>query len=130
MLWHWQWLLQWNLSNSSPFNSSIRSIRYFFVGPARIPFFGVHFCESILIRHRLICQYAQLVSSFYPWVAFCSTNASFAVSLLMLVASLTCLGIPTNFGSLSEKTSTSQVVFRGAKRDPTPIERTREVFKI
>jgi len=41
-----KWKIQLNSSNSSSFNSSIRLIRYFFVGPGRIPNFCVHFCSS------------------------------------------------------------------------------------
>jgi len=43
-------LVQQNLSNSS-----IYSIRYFFVGPDRIPIFCVHFCSSIYsFRHLFL----------------------------------------------------------------------------
>jgi len=45
-----------------------------------------------LIRHRLIRQFAQLVTSFYPREAFCS---SFAVSILMS-KQLVRRGIQTN----------------------------------
>jgi len=36
-----------------------------------------------LIRHRLIRQFVQFVTYFYPSEAFCSANTSFAVSILM-----------------------------------------------
>jgi len=43
------------LSNSSTFNALNRSIRYFFVGPGRIPIFCVHFSSSVCsIRHLFL----------------------------------------------------------------------------
>jgi len=48
------------------------SICYFFLGPGRIPFVYIS-----------VCQFAQFVTTFYPWEAFCLANTSFAVLLLM-----------------------------------------------
>ena len=78
---------------SSSSNSSIRLIRHFSIGPGRIPIFCVHFCSSnspssnssiYLIRHL-----------FLSLRAFCSSNSSFAVSLLMS-KQLVRMGIQTN----------------------------------
>ena len=45
-------------------NSSIRLIRLFFVVPAE--FLALVYISVRLIRHRLIRQFAQFVTSFYP----------------------------------------------------------------
>jgi len=79
----------------------------------------VWYSRTCLIRYRLICQFAyvvtfssvpaeflsfvyisirqfaQFVTSFYPLEAFCSANPSFAVSLLMS-KQLVRVGIQTN----------------------------------
>ena len=83
-----QYKIQKNSSNSSSFNSSIRLIRHFFVGPGRIPIFCIHFCSpnspssnsSVLsirhlsipekrfvrvIRHLQFCF--RCLSSWYVW---------------------------------------------------------------
>jgi len=48
-----------------------------------------------LIRHRLIRQFAQVVTSFHPLEAFYSANRSVAVSRLM-IKQLVRVGIQTN----------------------------------
>jgi len=53
------------------------------------------FLSFVYISVRLIRQFAQFVTSFYPLEAFCSVNTSFAVSLLMSNQLLR-VGIQTN----------------------------------
>jgi len=76
-----------------------------------------------LIRHHLVCQFAQVVTSFYPSEAFYSANTSLTVSLLMS-KQLVRVGIKTNYEFLYENCRTSQFVYwiytQDAKRDPTP----------
>jgi len=59
--------------------------------------FWLNECQSILkySRTRLIRQFAQFVTSFYPWEEFCFCNSSFAVSLQMS-KQLVRVGIQTN----------------------------------
>jgi len=81
-----------------------------------LTFLNANYNRNCLIRHRLICQFtefvlfcrscqnsyllctfqfAQFVTSFYPLEAFCSTNTSFAVWLLMSKQPVR-VGIQTN----------------------------------
>jgi len=53
-------------------------------------------CISVrLIRRCIIRQFSQFITSFYTLAAFCPTNTSFAVSLLMF-KQLVREGIQTN----------------------------------
>ena len=76
-----------------------------------------------LIRHPLIRQFAQFVTSFYPLEKFCSANTSFAVSLLMS-EQLECVGIQTIIKDLYLRiVAPHEFVYGsftpGAKRNPT-----------
>ena len=70
--------------------------------------------EFLSFVYIFVRQFAQFVTSFYPWEAFCSANPPFAVSVLN----------SKNQGSLYENCCTSQFVYRiytrCAKPDPTP----------
>jgi len=89
----------------------IRQFVTFSSVPAKSPSFV--FISVHLIRHRLIRQFAQFVTSFYPLEALCSANTSFVISLLMSKQSV--------HVEISENCCTSQFVYRiyarGAKRD-------------
>ena len=78
------------------FNSSVR---YLLVSPGRPHLFvyiSVH-----LIRHHLIRQFAQSVTSLYSLEAFWLSNMPFAV-LLLMSKQLVHVGIQTNYGWYSE----------------------------
>jgi len=60
-----------------------------------VEFLSFVYISVHLIRHGLISQFAQFVTSFYALEAFCSANTLCAV-LILMSEQLVCVGIQTN----------------------------------